>query len=187
MPRPVLALAVSLGILLAIGVGAVGMVSHAIQQQQQQTAQAARQALRTGPLAVPPVPAPKAGTPECSAVLGAVPGELTVKGARVPRRVLAQPAPPMTAAWGDASHDPIIVRCGIDAPGELTPTASLVVVSGVSWLRIDAGDETSWIAVDRPVYVALTMPADSGTGPLQELSAVLASTLPAKSVFPIST
>jgi type II secretory pathway pseudopilin PulG len=187
MPRSVLVVAISLGVLLAIGVSAVGMISHAIQQQQQQTAQAAQQALRTGPLALPPVPAPKATTPECSAVLAALPGDLMVDGTRVPRRQLAAPAPPATVAWGDPGHDPMTVRCGIEAPGELTPTAELVVISGVSWLQITESDVTSWIAVDRPVYVALTLPANSGSGPVQEVSAVLASTLPAKSVFPITT
>jgi hypothetical protein len=186
MPRSVLVVAISLGVLLAIGVSAVGVISHAIQQQQQQTAQAAQQARRTGPLALPSVSAPKAGTPECSAVLAALPSDLTVGGAPVPRRVLAAPTPPATVAWGDAAHDPVTVRCGIDAPGELTPTAELIAVSGVSWLRISDGDISSWIAVDRPVYVALTLPANSGTGPVQELSDVLASSLPSRSVFPIN-
>lgn len=186
MPRSVIVVAISLGVLLAIGVSAVGLISHAIQQQQQQTAQAAQQALRTGPLALPSVAAPKAATPDCAAAMAALPSDLVLNGARVSRRQLAAPAPPATVAWGDAGHDPVTVRCGIEAPGELTPTAELVVISGVSWLQISDGDITSWIAVDRPVYVALTLPPNSGTGPVQELSAVLASTLPAKSVFPIT-
>jgi hypothetical protein len=186
MPRSILAVAISLGVLLAIGVSAVGLISHAIQQQQQQAAEAAQRALRTGPLALPSVAAPKATTPQCSAVLAALPADLVMNGAQVPRRELAAPAPPATVAWGDAGHNPMTVRCGIEAPGELKPTAQLIGVSGVSWLRINGGDVTSWVAVDRPVYVALTLPANAGTGPLQELSAVLASTLPAKSVFPIT-
>lgn len=186
MPRSVLVVAISLGVLLAIGVSAVGLISHAIQQQQQQATQAAQQALRTGPLALPSVATPKAATPECAAVLAALPADLVMDGAKVPRRELAAPAPPATVAWGDAGHDPVTVRCGIEAPGELTPTAELLDISGVSWLRISDSQVTSWIAVDRPVYVALTLPANSGSGPIQELSAVLASTLPAKSVFPIT-
>lgn len=186
MPRSVLVVVISLGVLLAVGVSTVGLISHASQQQQQQAVQAAQQALRAGPLALPPVAAPKAATPECSAVLAALPADLVVNGARVPRRGLAAPAPPATVAWGDAGHDPMTARCGIEAPTELTPTTELIVISGVSWLQIGDGDVTSWIAVDRPVYVALTLPADSGSGPVQTVSTVLAATLPAKSVFPIT-
>ncbi|RRO16350.1 DUF3515 domain-containing protein [Saccharopolyspora rhizosphaerae] len=147
-------------------------------------AEAAAAARRTGPLAAAPIPAPEAQSPECASVMSALPAALTVEGTPVPRRPLAEPAPAATVAWGDAGHDPITVRCGIDAPAELTPTSPLVEVSGVSWLEINQGGDSSWLAVDRPVYVALSAPADIGTGPLQDLSNLIGQKLPEQPVFP---
>ncbi|GAA4619538.1 hypothetical protein GCM10023108_44990 [Saccharopolyspora hordei] len=179
-----LIVAITLGAVLALAVAGIGTYGWYTSRQEQQAAHAAVEARRTGPLALAPIPAPEAGSPECAAVTGALPQQLVVGGAPVPRRELAQPAPAATVAWGDAAHDPITVRCGIDAPAELTPTAQLVDVSGVSWLKIDQGGDTSWLAVDRPVYVALTVPGGTGTGPLQDLSALLRDTLPKRPVFP---
>ena len=102
----------------------------------------------------------------------------------MPRREIAQPAPAAAVAWGDADHDPVTLRCGIGSPAELTPTSQLMVVNGVSWFEINEGGNVSWLAVDRGVRVALTAPADIGTGPLQEVSDVLSRTLPKRPVFP---
>ena len=43
---------------------------------------------------------------------------------------------------------------------------------------------STWFAVDRPVYVALTLPAGSGPTPIQEISRAIAKSLPAKAVDP---
>jgi hypothetical protein len=188
VPRPILILAIALGVLLAVGVAGIGLAGQVIEQQQQGAAQATRaaeQAQRTGPLALPSVPALKAETPECAKVLAGLPPQLVVDGARVPRRPLTQPAPAGAIAWGDSGHDPVIVHCGIGAPAELTPTSSLIDISGVSWLQLSEGDTTTWVAVDRPVYVALTTPANAGSGPVQDLSAVLGSAFAPRSVFPL--
>ncbi len=177
--------AIALGALLAVAVATLGVVGgNSAPGGPDSGADSGQQARRHGPLALPPSPAPEAGTPECSAVLSALPNELLIRGELVPRRPLAQPAPPGTVAWGDAEHDPVVVRCGLEAPAELTPTSQLADTSGVSWLDLSAGGTTSWLAVDRPVYVALTAPADAGTGPMQDLSAVLGRTLPKQPVFP---
>ncbi|MER7010131.1 DUF3515 domain-containing protein [Saccharopolyspora sp. NPDC000359] len=177
-------MAITLGALLALAVAGIGTYGWYTARQEQQAVEAAEQARRTGPLALAPIPAPEAGSAECAAVIDALPRELAVGDALVPRRELAQPAPAATVAWGDADHDPITVRCGIDAPAELTPTSQLVDVSGVSWLEINQGGDTSWLAVDRPVFVALSVPGDTGTGPLQDLSAILREKLPKQPVFP---
>lgn len=177
-------MAITLGLLLAGGVATLGLIGHSAEQDTQQALAAEQHARRSGPLALPPIPAPQAESPQCAAVLAALPPELVIGGDRVPRRELAPPGPAATVAWGDASHDPITVRCGMDAPAELTPTSPLVDVSGVSWLKITAGGNTSWLAADRPVFVALTVPQNSGSGPLQDLSAVLRDSLPKQDVFP---
>jgi len=40
------------------------------------------------------------------------------------------------------------------------------------------------VYVDRPVYVALTLPPGSGPTPIQEISRLIATTLPARAVDP---
>lgn len=179
LPRPVLIIAIALGVALVVGVAGVGIYGWWSQHQQNQ----AEQARRTGPLAMPPIPAPYASSPECTTVLSALPQQLTVGNAPVPRREIAQPAPAGAAAWGDAAHDPMTVRCGIDAPAEFTPTSQVMEVNGVSWFQVNQADQVSYIAVDRGVRIALTTPADAGTGPLQEISDVLRTHLPKRPAF----
>ncbi|MFC7340861.1 DUF3515 domain-containing protein [Saccharopolyspora griseoalba] len=184
LPRPVLIVAVALAVLLAAGVAGVGVYGWWHERAQQREVQAAEQARRSGPLAMPPVPAPQAGSPDCAKVIDALPRELTVRDASVPRREIAQPAPAAAVAWGDAEHDPVTLRCGIGSPAELTRSSQLMVVNGVSWFEINEAGNVSWLAVDRGVRVALNAPADIGTGPLQEISDVLRRTLPKRPVFP---
>lgn len=185
VPRPVLIVAIALTTLLAAGVAALGVLNgNGVLSGENHDHAAHQRTNRQGPLALPPVVAPKATTPECSAVLAALPNELVVQGHPLPRRPLAQPAPPATVAWGDPQHDPVIVRCGLQHPPELQPTSPLADISGVNWLDRPTAGAISWVAVDRPVFVELTMPADAGTGPVQDLSAILGKTLPRQDVFP---
>jgi hypothetical protein len=132
----------------------------------------------SGPLPLVPVPAPAAGTPACGTLLGAVPTELTSNGASLKVRDLASPAPPATVAWG--APDPLVLRCGLDRPPELTPSAQLRLVNGVQWLHVPGDGAATWYVVDREVYVALTVPNSAGTGPLQQISDTVAAKLPAR-------
>ena len=129
-----------------------------------------------GPLPLVPVPAPSAATPACKTLLGAVPSELTSNGVQLKVRSLADPAPPATIAWGD--EDPLVLRCGLDRPPELTPTAALRRVNGVQWLQVPGEGASTWYVVDREVYSALTVPDSAGTGPLQQISDAVAAKLP---------
>lgn len=148
-------------------------------------------------LPLPAVPAPDAGSPACAALLAALPDRLPSAGAELRRRPLADPTPSGAAAWGEGS--PVVLRCGLARPAGLTPTSGLLEVDGVRWLPPDgraglgqAGDTaatdqattSTWVACDRPVYVALTLPPGAGTGPLQMLSAVIGSTLATRVVIP---
>jgi hypothetical protein len=131
-----------------------------------------------GPLPLVPVPAPTAGSPACKTLLGAVPTELTSNGKQLPVRALAEPAPPATVAWGE--EDPLVLRCGLGRPPELTPTAALRLVNGVQWLQVPGEGASTWYVVDREVYSALTVPDSAGTGPLQQISDTVAAKLPAR-------
>ncbi|MBB4685467.1 DUF3515 domain-containing protein [Amycolatopsis jiangsuensis] len=131
-----------------------------------------------GPLPLVAVPAPQADTPGCAGLLGAAPATLTSNGEQLDRRPLADPAPKATAAWG--TDDPVVLRCGLDRPAELTSTAQLRVINGVQWLQVSQDSAATWYVVDREVYVALTVPASAGTGPLQTVSDVVSAKLPVR-------
>jgi hypothetical protein len=173
VPRAALLVAVGLVALLIVGVVVGRFVAGAHAGSSANT-----------PLALARVPAPGASSPACASLVDALPAALPSHDSQLPRRKLAQPAPPATAAWA-YDHSPIVLRCGVAEPGELTPTSHLLSVSGVGWLRVRGnGGASTWYAVDRKVYVALTVPAGAGTGPIQQVSASISGTLPAQPVRP---
>lgn len=165
LPRPLLIVAVGLTALLVAGVVAAGLLLGGGEEP------------TAGPVALVPVPAPKAESDECKALLGALPAELVSNGVPLPRRELASPAPAGALAWGDARREPVVLRCGLDRPRDLTPASGLRVISDVEWLEVSEGGSATWYVVDRPVYVALTVPSDAGTGPLQDVSAAIRDAL----------
>ena len=70
-------------------------------------------------------------------------------------------------AWAAAPR-PVVLRCGLPRPAELTPTSALLEVNGVRWLRWTTGCRdpviVTYVAVDRPVYVVFTAPTEPGAG-----------------------
>jgi Protein of unknown function (DUF3515) len=132
------------------------------------------------PLGLAVVPAPAAASADCARLLADLPtrldgGEL----GNLERRQLAAPAPVGAAGWGEP---PVVLRCGLDRPVELTATSRLLDVSGVQLLELVGRGTSTWVAVDRPVYVVVALPPTSGSGPLQQLTAVIANTLPRRDV-----
>ena len=143
------------------------------------------------PVAIASVPAPKADSAECRALLDALPDEL----GDYRRAAAADPAPAGAAAWQTTPDgEPVILRCGLDRPGEFVVGSPIQVVDAVQWFRVGeagAGNEptadqgrSTWFAVDRPVYVALTLPQGSGPTPIQTISEVIAKSLPSKPIDP---
>jgi Protein of unknown function (DUF3515) len=130
-------------------------------------------------VAIASVPAPKADSAECRALLGALPEQL----GDYRRAAAAEPAPSGAAAW-TADGEPIILRCGLDRPAEFVVGSPLQVVDAVQWFELADQDRITWFAVDRPVYVALTLPQGSGPTPIQVISDVIAKSLPAKPIDP---
>lgn len=135
------------------------------------------------PVAISAAPAPLADGPDCGRLLAALPEQL----GDYRRATAVEPVPAGTAAWqAEPGGEPVILRCGLDRPMDFVVGAPLQVVDAVQWFRVSdpSGAMTTWFAVDRPVYVALTLPAGSGPTPIQELSRVVAKTLPAKELAP---
>ncbi len=127
----------------------------------------------TDPLPVSSVEAPDATSPACTTLLAALPDPL----ATLPRRELVQGDDPLltgVAAWGEPA---VILRCGTPTPQELTCSAAVQVVDGVTWLPLYGSGVTTYLAVDRPVRVALTIPDGMSTGPWQDMSKIIGATL----------
>jgi hypothetical protein len=148
------------------------------------------------PVAISSVPAPQADSPECHALMDGLPEQL----GDFRRAPTVEPTPQGTAAWrGAADMEPIILRCGLERPVDFVVGAPLQVVDLVQWFRVgdtgaaqpgdaDAGaaedTRSTWYAVDRPVYVALTLPSGSGPTPIQLISGQIARAMPEKPVEP---
>jgi len=151
----------------------------------------------TAPLALGEVGAPGAATPACAALMADLP---TVLAGLDRRELVGSPVtsgatdiPDGTqdggvsdiragavAAWGDP---PVVLRCGIPTPAELTCSAPVQVVDGVTWLPLSGQGATTFLVVDRSVRVALTVPDSvTSTGPWQELSKTIARALPPRAI-----
>jgi hypothetical protein len=141
------------------------------------------------PVALATMPAPQAGGDECRALLEALPGDL----GEYRRATLVEPAPAGAAAWQadtgaeastNSSQEAVVLRCGLDRPVDFVAGAPVQVVDAVSWFRVGEQGRSTWVTVDRPVYVALTLPDGSGPSPIQVVSKAVAATMPAVPVDP---
>jgi len=135
------------------------------------------------PVAIAAVPAPQADSGTCHALLGALPDRL----GDLQRAAAVEPTPVGTAAWrAGAGAEPVILRCGLDRPGEFVVGSPIQVVNSVQWFQLADPDtqRSTWVSVDRPVYIALTLPNESGPTPIQTMSDVIARTMPAVSIRP---
>jgi hypothetical protein len=145
---------------------------------------ATRQSPPQQPVAIASVPAPQADGAECRALLRALPDDL----GNYRRAATAHPTPAGTAAWRAApDSEPVILRCGLDRPSEFVVGAPLQVVDTVQWFEVtdeEGQDRSTWFAVDRPIYIALTLPAGSGPTPIQQITEVIAATVPARPIDP---
>lgn len=137
-------------------------------------------AAATGPVAVSSIDAPGAAGRYCKELMTALPASL---GTAVKRQVIDNVAG--TAAWGDPA---IVMRCGLPTPAELSCSSALTQVSnangeaGVQWLQLSESGETTYLAADRPVRIAITLPDGTGTGAIQQMSAVISGIIPARPI-----
>lgn len=140
------------------------------------------------PVAVPAAPAPQADSAACRALAGVLPQRL----GDYQRAPVAQPAPPGATAWrAGPDGEPVVLRCGLDRPAEFVVGSPIQVVDRVQWFEVhseqqSAGDagRSTWYTVDRPVYVALTLPSGSGPTPIQQLSELIDRTIAAMPINP---
>ncbi|TSE01041.1 DUF3515 domain-containing protein [Skermania sp. ID1734] len=166
-----IATAVALPVALVVGIIVAAVLANRIPARE--------------PIALGSVPAPAANGPDCAKVLGALPNTIgDYSGAK-----LAFPAPAGAKAWEKSSGgDPIVLRCGLDRPAEFTVGAAITQVDGVQWFEVSGKSQglnsATWYAVDRGVYIALTVPDGTGPTPLQAVSDAISAALPARPIDP---
>lgn len=118
---------------------------------------------------VPPV-TPQAQA-SCPALMEKLPLELAGEQSR---RVKSQT--PFAYAWGNPAS---VLICGVDRPAGFSATAGLIEINGVQWyVDTSSKQHVVWTAVDRPVYVQVTVSADTDSAPVTALSDVIAAALP---------
>ncbi|WP_371328065.1 DUF3515 domain-containing protein [Mycobacterium sp. 1423905.2] len=153
---------------VTLAVAAIGVILFlAVSRQQPQQ-----------PVTIPGVPAPHADAPACQALMAALPERL----GDYQRAALTQPAPPAAAAWrAKADGAPVLLQCGLQRPDEFVVGSPIQFVDRVQWFE---ARQFTWYTVDRPVYIALTLPAGSGPTPIQTLSDVIDHTITAVPIDP---
>ncbi len=128
----------------------------------------------TGPVPVPAFGQPGADSAACKTLMPKLPTDLA--GSK--QRPVEGGGNESVAAWGDPL---IILRCGLETPQELNCSAVLTLVDDVAWSQLNDGQpETTYLAADRSVRIAVTLPEGTGTGPIREISDVIAATLKAR-------
>ncbi|MCG5433703.1 DUF3515 domain-containing protein [Mycobacterium sp. MYCO198283] len=166
-PRAVLIAAIVLAVAVLAGVLVIARI--------------ATRPAATEPVGIADVPAPQADSAECRQLIAALPTDIE----NYRRAPIADPAPAGTAAWR-AHDDPVaaIFRCGLNRPADFVQGAAIQQINGVQWFRVADDPLVTYYVVDRPVYAAVTLAQQSGTGVLQELADLVASTLPARPIDP---
>jgi hypothetical protein len=135
----------------------------------------------TAPAVVAAVPAPHAQDAACQKLVDALPQRLGDYN----RAALAQPAPAGAAAWQPAgTGDPVVLRCGLERPTDFVIGSPLQQVDKVQWFQVSQDQRSTWYAVDRGIYVALTLPPGSGPTPIQQLSELIDRIMPARPIAP---
>jgi hypothetical protein len=121
------------------------------------------------PVQVPPV------TPEADARCPALMSNLPLSLAGAQARPV-QSDSPYAYAWGDPA---LVLICGVGRPARFDPTAQIIQIQGVQWFVDDSDPQVNvWTAVDRPVYVQVSIPSSIDSAPVTVLSPIVAATLP---------
>jgi Protein of unknown function (DUF3515) len=127
------------------------------------------------PLAVPLPPGLDAAAAPCRALAAALPATLRELAGRPVR-----PAAPSTRAWGDPA---VVLRCGVPKPtGYSLSAKNLFGINGVTWYVQQEAGRSVFTAVDRTVYVEVSVPAAYDSAPVAALSTVVGRALPARPV-----
>lgn len=75
-----------------------------------------------------------------------------------------------------------MLRCGVEKPPGLTPSAEIIGVNGVEWFLAESGRGFTFTTVGRVAHVELTVPPEvdrsEATAPLIDLAAAIKGQVP---------
>jgi hypothetical protein len=72
-----------------------------------------------------------------------------------------------------------VLICGVDRPAGYVTGSALIQINGVSfYVDTSNPDATVWTAVDRPVYVQISLPSSVDSAPVTALTPQIAQALP---------
>ncbi len=128
------------------------------------------------PVRVPSPPASAGASRYCPRLLAAVPLALGDLRARP-----VDSSSPFVGAWGEPA---VLLRCGVPRPPGFVVGVQTIVVNGVTWYPEPHGNRTVWTAVDRAVYVEVSVPTGYASAPVAVLSTDVVRTLPAAPIRP---
>ncbi len=133
------------------------------------------------PVALPPLPVvpPRrsaAADRFCPLLVDGLPTRLHDLDARP-----VQSASAFVAAWGEP---PVVLRCGVPRPPGFVVGAQTFVVEDVTWFVQQQAGRAVWTAVDRPVYVELSVPLRYTSGPVVPIADAVRVALPAQPIHP---
>lgn len=130
------------------------------------------------PLLEVPVPPP---TPETDAACPRFMTDLPIELAGERSRPVRSDTP-YAYAWGEP---PIVLRCGVERPATFVRDSPVYDINGVTWFVDDSDpDRVLYTAVDRPVYVELSVPSTVNSGPVAVLSPLVTATMPRQELRP---
>lgn len=106
----------------------------------------------SGPVRVSAPPDLPGADATCAKLIGSLPLELAGQQTRE-----VTDAPHRVVAWGDP---PIVLRCGVETPKALTPTAQVLGIDGVEWVHGTEGDLVVWTTVSLPLQIEVRASRD---------------------------
>lgn len=114
-------------------------------------------------------------TPEvegaCTALITSLPLNLDGQPSRPVRSTL-----PTAYAWG---ADPTVLRCGVPRPPGYLIGVSTLAISGVEWFFQTSAAGTIYTAVDRGIYIEVSVPSSAdGGAALAILAPLIVTALP---------
>ena len=135
----------------------------------------------SGPSAVKVTPPPAVAA--CGTLMASMPSSLGDLSSRT-----VTPASSQVRAWGDPA---VVLRCGVERPAALVPGSTDPQISiaplgssaaGVLWDQPDVESDgtapTVFTAVDRDVYIEVTIPAGNQQVPLPQISGLILAAFP---------
>lgn len=87
---------------------------------------------------------------DCDALYADLPGKVAGESRRDVKSTIA-------AAWGDPE---IILRCGVEQPGALTPASRCDTVDDVGWLTENTADGLLFTTIGRHYFISVEVPKD---------------------------